>query len=133
MSTTEIVAAGGIVINENGDVLLVHRPRYDDWSFPKGKADAGEEVSETALREVREEAGLSCQIVRQLAEIRYEVTTRKGEVRPKVVHYFLMRAAGGDLTGDGQETDEVIWCSVEEAAAKLSYAADRDLLRRLAE
>lgn len=128
MTAQEIVAAGGVVVNDNGEVLLVHRPHYNDWSFPKGKLDAGESIEAAALREVREEAGLACEIVRKLSEIRYSVTTRKGEVKPKVVHYFLMRVTGGKLATDGSETDEAMWCSVEEAAKRLSYAGDREVL-----
>ena len=128
MTAQEIVAAGGVVVNERGEVLLVHRPHYDDWSFPKGKLDAGEEVEAAALREVREEAGLACEIVRELSKIRYSVMTRKGEVKPKVVHYFLMRVTGGKLATDGKETDEAIWCDRGEAERKLSYAGDRDIL-----
>lgn len=128
MTAQEIVAAGGVVVNDNGEVLLVHRPHYNDWSFPKGKLDVGEEVEAAALREVREEAGLACEIVRELSAIRYSVTTRKGEVKPKVVHYFLMKVAGGELATDGSETDEAVWCAVEEAAKRLSYAGDREVL-----
>lgn len=131
MSEKEIVAAGGVVRNEEGDVLLVHRPQYDDWSFPKGKVDAGESLAAAARREVLEETGLVCEVLGALAEIRYWVTTRKGESKPKVVHYFLMRVIGGALDTDGSETDDARWCSPEEAAGCLSYAGDRDVLRKL--
>jgi len=70
----QILAAGGIIIDESSDsrrVLLVHRPQYDDWTFPKGKLDRGETVEEAAVREVREETGLKCRIIRKLAEARY--------------------------------------------------------------
>lgn len=124
----EIVAAGGIVINETGQVLLVHRPRYDDWSFPKGKLDAGESIEAAAIREVKEETGIEAEIVQHLSSIHYAYKTRKGDSKPKVVHYFLMRANGGKLLTDGEETDEALWMTFEEAESRLSYEADRKIL-----
>lgn len=127
----EKVAAGGVVLDDERRVLLVHRRRYDDWSFPKGGVDEGETLEQAALREVKEEAGVECEVIGQLSTSRYFFTTRKGETRPKVVYYFLMRISGGDLFADGLETDQVIWCSVEEAAAKLSYQGDKEILREI--
>jgi 8-oxo-dGTP pyrophosphatase MutT (NUDIX family) len=127
----EKVAAGGVVLNDRGEVLLVHRPTYDDWSFPKGGVDKGESIEEAALREVREEAGPQCEITRRLSEIRYFYTTHKGETRPKVVHYFLMTITGGQILADGRETDQAVWCSFEEAARRLSYQGDKDILKEL--
>src|SRR6185436_9217066 len=90
----ERIAAGGVVIATDAAgtsrVLLVHRPAYDDWSFPKGKADPGETIEQTALREVREETGINCRIIRALPSTRYEYLTGAGGPRAKVVHYFLM-------------------------------------------
>jgi 8-oxo-dGTP diphosphatase len=127
----EIVAAGGIILNDEGRVLLVHRQRYNDWSFPKGKLDKGESIEAAALREVREEAGLECRIIRPLSSSHYAYTNGKGEVKPKVVHYFLMKVTGGRLFTDGKETDEALWCTVEEAEKKLSYDGDREKLREI--
>jgi 8-oxo-dGTP pyrophosphatase MutT (NUDIX family) len=127
----EIVAAGGIIVDDEGRVLVVHRPHYDDWSFPKGKVDKGESIEAAAIREVREEAGLECEIVGRLSSSHYAYTTRKGEVKPKVVHYFLMKVRGGQLVTDGKETDEALWCNTEEAEKKLSYDGDREKLREL--
>jgi 8-oxo-dGTP pyrophosphatase MutT (NUDIX family) len=127
----EKVAAGGIVVDDEGRVLLVHRAYYDDWSFPKGGVDKGETIEQAARREVREEAGLECRIIRQLSESRYYYTTHKGETRPKVVHYFLMEITGGRLFTDGKETDDAIWCSPAEAENRLSYQGDKDLLREI--
>lgn len=132
---TEILAAGGIVIaKETGTprVLLVHRPSYDDWSFPKGKLDQGETVEEGALREVKEETGLECRIIRELATMRYAYRTRnKGRLRPKAVHYFLMERVSGDIQVPGDEVDRAEWFDFDEAARKLSYEQDRKLLASL--
>lgn len=132
---TEVLAAGGIVIdNETGtpSVLLVHRPSYDDWSFPKGKLDPGETVEEAALREVREETGLECRIIRELATTRYGYQTRnKGPLRPKAVHYFLMERVSGDIQVPVDEVDRAEWFEFDEAARKLSYEQDRKLLASL--
>jgi 8-oxo-dGTP pyrophosphatase MutT (NUDIX family) len=127
----EKVAAGGVVMDDAGRVLVVHRARYDDWSFPKGGVDKGETIEQAALREVREEAGLECEIIRQLTASRYLYTTRKGERRPKIVYYFVMKITGGQLFADGLETDETAWCSLDEAAERLSYQGDKDILLQL--
>ncbi len=132
---TEILAAGGIVIdNSTGTplVLLVHRPGYDDWSFPKGKLDPGETIEQAALREVNEETGLECRIIRELATLRYRYRTRnKGRFRPKAVHYFLMQRVSGDIHVPGEEVDRAEWFAFSEAAGNLSYEQDRNLLAEL--
>ena len=128
--TSEILAAGGVVIDEESGaprVLLVHRPRYDDWSFPKGKLDPGETFEQAAVREVKEETGLKCRIIRELPTLRYRVQT-KGELRPKVVHYFLMERVRGKIRVPGAEVDKAAWFDLDTAARKLSYERDRKLL-----
>jgi len=122
-------AAGGIVLRgEEADrsVALVHRPRYDDWSFPKGKLDDGEDDATAALREVQEETGLRC----HLGPVVGTVTYRDRRGRPKVVRYFQMDADGGAFAPN-PEVDELRWVPVEDAARLLSYAHDRRLLRRV--
>ena len=126
-------AAGGLVIRRtdgrNPELLLVHRPRYDDWSFPKGKQDPGETNEETALREVAEETGLVCVLGAYLAEVHY----RDHKGRSKVVHYWRMEPAEGLQAPfePDDEVDRLHWCAPEEAATLLSYEHDRVLLTRL--
>lgn len=131
----QVVAAGGIIVDESTAdrrVLLVHRPRYDDWSFPKGKLDPGETVEQAALREVREETGLKCRIIRPLAVLSYQYRTRlTGTLKPKVVHYFLMGAISRRIKVPGDEVDFAEWFTFEEASRKLTYSQDREVLRLL--
>lgn len=129
----EIIAAGGVVLERTNNqvrVVLIHRPKYDDWSLPKGKAEPGESISQTALREVREETGLECRIVSDLEPVRYSYQTGKGAIVPKVVHYFLMERIGGRLEAPGREADAAEWCDVTEAARRLTYEHDRELLQQ---
>ena len=111
------------------EVLLVHRPRYDDWSLPKGKADPGERDEETALREVEEETGLRCELGPPAGQTRY----RDSKGRDKVVHYWLMQpTANADGAGSfvpNDEVDELRWYTIPEATRCLTYAHDRKLLQ----
>ena len=135
MMKEQILAAGGIIVDECANsrrVLLVHRPRYDDWSFPKGKLDPGETIEEAALREVKEETGLKCRIVRKLAVARYLYRTRhKTRLKPKVVHYFLMERLSRRIKVPGDEVDLAVWIELGEASRKLTYAQDKNLLELL--
>jgi 8-oxo-dGTP diphosphatase len=130
----ERVAAGGVVIVKDSAgvrrVLLVHRPAYDDWSFPKGKAEPGETIEQTALREVKEETGLDCRIIRELGSTRYDYESRKGSLRPKVVYYFLMEQVEGVIETGGVEVDLAEWLQACEAERRLTYDVDRDVLSR---
>ena len=123
-------AAGGVVYREQPggvEVLLVHRPRYDDWSLPKGKADGAEADEDTARREVEEETGLRCRLVREVGETRY----RDSRGRPKVVRYWVMVPVDeGSAFVPNAEVDELRWCSISDALGLLSYAHDRELLAR---
>jgi 8-oxo-dGTP diphosphatase len=124
-------AAGGLVHRsgpEGLEVALVHRPRYDDWTFPKGKLVEGESDEQGALREVEEETGLRCQLGRFLGTRRY--TDRHG--RPKVVRYWSMTPLGGDFQPT-PEVDRIEWLPVARVARQLTYRRDRALLRRLLE
>ncbi|HEU4656117.1 MAG TPA: NUDIX hydrolase [Capillimicrobium sp.] len=121
-----VQAAGGLVVRDER-VLVVHRPRYDDWSLPKGKLDPGETFEQAALREVEEEAGLRCELGHELPEVRY--TDHRG--RPKVVRYWFMRAPDEAATFvPNEEVDEIVWLAPDDAVARLTYEHDRDLVAR---
>lgn len=125
------LAAGGLVIDRRAGtprVLVVHRPEYDDWSFPKGGVKDGESFEQAAVREVMEETGLACRILGRLSVTRYRVRTRKGSLRPKAVHYFLMECEAGEISTDGEEVDQACWLEIEEARRRLSYEHDKRLL-----
>jgi len=122
-----IRASGGVVLRDgpNGpEVLIVHRPRYDDWSLPKGKREAGETDEQCAVREVEEETGVRCELDRELLPQKY--VDRKG--RPKVVRYWLMRPKATREFVPNHEIDQVRWVALAEVAQALTYSGDRDQL-----
>jgi 8-oxo-dGTP diphosphatase len=123
----EVAAAGGVVVREGRDgpeVALVHRPKYDDWSLPKGKLDPGEGWEEAALREVEEETGWRCELGRELEATRY--TDLNG--RDKLVRWWLMAPVDGGFRGDA-EVDELRWLAPHDALELLDYDHDRRLVR----
>jgi 8-oxo-dGTP diphosphatase len=125
-----VEAAGGVVLRgEDSDVevLAVHRPKYDDWTLPKGKLEPGEDHATAAVREVEEETGWACALGIELREVRYR--DRNG--RPKRVRYWQMTPVRYHGFTPNAEIDEVRWISTAEAATLLSYAADRDLLEQV--
>jgi len=122
---TLVRAAGGLVVRDDR-ILLVHRTKYDDWTFPKGKAEDGESDEECALREVQEETGLSCELVSPAGVTEY--IDAKG--RPKIVRWFLMRPVAGEFEPT-DEVDELRWEQPAEAAGLLSYDRDLPLLETL--
>jgi 8-oxo-dGTP diphosphatase len=122
-------AAGGVVVRISGseqEVLLVHRPEYDDWTFPKGKVEPGESDEECAVREVEEETGLRCMLGRELESTNY----RDAKGRSKRVRYWLMEVESGGLSHDN-ETDDARWLSIADAVTLLSYERDAALLQCL--
>jgi 8-oxo-dGTP diphosphatase len=120
--TTEVRAAGGVVVRD-GSVLLVHRPKYDDWTLPKGKCNDGEDDESCALREVEEETGLRCRLLRQLPATRY-VDSRG---RPKRVRWWEMEPLEGAFA-PSSEVDDVQWVPLDHAGDALSYERDAELL-----
>ena len=125
-----IQAAGGVVWRRRPsgepEVLVVHRPRQDDWSLPKGKLTPGESHEQGALREVKEETGLSVALGPELPGTSYQ----DAEGRPKVVRYWAMEPLSGEFEPN-HEVDEARWTTLDEAARLLSYDRDRDVLAAL--
>ncbi|WP_107705291.1 NUDIX hydrolase [Nocardioides allogilvus] len=127
MPAPDVRAAGAVVTRKGGDVLLVHRPRYDDWSFPKGKLDPDEHVTTAAVREVAEETGLDIRLGPALATQRYDT----GRGRMKTVNYWVGRVQGDDDVSCyrvNDEIDAVAWVPWAEAAQRLTYDYDRETL-----
>jgi 8-oxo-dGTP pyrophosphatase MutT (NUDIX family) len=124
----EIRAAGGVVVRKDeGEkrVAVIHRPKYMDWSLPKGKLEEGEGWQEAALREVEEETGYRARATTELPSISY--LDRKG--RRKQVRYWLMEPVGGGFEPHG-EVDELRWVTKDEAEKLLTYPHDRELVRK---
>jgi 8-oxo-dGTP diphosphatase len=125
----DISAAGGVVLSREGDrrtrVAVIHRPKYMDWSLPKGKLEKGESFKQAALREVEEETGYRCEELRELPSVSY--LDRKA--RTKLVRYWLMEPIKGKFEPHG-EVDELRWLTVREAGDLLTYDHDRELVRR---
>ncbi len=122
MSSEEVRAAGGVVMRD-GLTALVHRPRYDDWSLPKGKLDPGETFEQAALREVEEETGLRARLVRELPAVHYTVRER-----PKVVRYWLMEVESDPGFEPNDEVDELRWLSPADAVELLTYDRDKGIV-----
>ena len=126
----EVRAAGGVVWREGEDgpeVVVIHRPRYDDWSLPKGKLLPGEDWLEGALREVEEETGLRCEPGKELEPARYR--DRKG--RDKLVRWWSMRPVDGTFEPN-DEVDDLRWLPPAEAIGRLDYDHDRRLVAQAA-
>jgi 8-oxo-dGTP diphosphatase len=125
-----VQAAGGVPTRRRDDgaveVLLVHRPRYMDWTFPKGKVKDGERHEDAALRELQEETGLVCDLGRELASTHYKDTKQ----RDKTVRYWVMENCSGRFE-PGDEVDRIEWLTLDEAAGRVSHRRDLDVLQSL--
>lgn len=126
----EIRAAGGVILS--GDhhpvqVLMVYRSAFRDWSIPKGKVKYGETDQDAALREVREETGLNCELGRELGAMHY--LDRKG--RSKVARYWAMLQVNGQLDANAEVSD-FEWVALDEAARRATRSGDREFLEKLA-
>jgi 8-oxo-dGTP pyrophosphatase MutT (NUDIX family) len=129
----QVVAGGGIVLRDGPDgpeVVVVHRPRYDDWSLPKGKLGRGESVLDAARREVAEETGLRAE---PDDDVPWVVRYVDGKGRPKEVRYWRMHVVGTTGASVEDEVDRVEWWPLPRAATALTYGRDRALLVPLAE
>lgn len=127
------MSAGGVVYRDHEgiiEVVLVARPAAGLWALPKGTPEPGESVEQTALREVREETGLAVVIAGPLGSIRYQYALRSGGQVQKVVHHYLMRPVGGDLSLHDHEYDVAVWVDIHEASGRVSYANERIILER---
>ena len=127
-SRPDIAAAGGVLVRDGDghrDVAVIHRPKYMDWSLPKGKLEEGEGWLEAALREVEEETGYRCEASVELPRVSY--LDRKG--RRKLVRYWLMLPVDGAFEPHG-EVDELRWLGRGEAEELLTYPHDRELVRK---
>jgi len=125
----DVIAAGAVVVRK-GAVLLVHRPKYDDWSFPKGKQDPGEDEVVTAVREVAEETGVEVRLGMPLPSTAYVQL----DGSTKLVHYWRASVIGDHDVSTyvaNDEIDDVAWVPLDEAATLLSYERDRDVLAAL--
>jgi 8-oxo-dGTP pyrophosphatase MutT (NUDIX family) len=126
----EVEAAGAVIWrigpNDDIEVALIHRPRYDDWSFPKGKLLPGETLEEAAVREVGEETGFRCRLGTVIGSHRY----RDSRARLKEVTYWLMEWVEGRFD-PSDEVDRLRWVPLVEAERVLTYDRDHDLLRDL--
>jgi 8-oxo-dGTP pyrophosphatase MutT (NUDIX family) len=122
-----VKAAGGVVCREGSsgetEIVVVHRPAYDDWTLPKGKVDPDETPEECALREVKEETGFRCELVRPLGCTAY--VDRRG--RNKVACYWVMEVVNGKFRAGG-EVDRMSWLPVAEAVKRLTYERDKALI-----
>ena len=129
MTEIEVFAAGVVPVRpgNGGQVAVIHRPRYDDWSFPKGKREGDESDEETALRELREETGLIGRLGEELPTARY--TDHRG--RAKQVRYWVAEIDSDDGFRPGEEVDQLRWVSPAEALRLLTYPHDRLLVRDL--
>ncbi|GHD99910.1 NUDIX hydrolase [Streptomyces alanosinicus] len=127
MNDTLVRAAGCVLwrrspISGDLEICLVHRPKYDDWSHPKGKLKHGEDALAGALREVAEETGYTAEPGTELQTLRYLANGR-----PKQVRYWAAEAAGGRFTPNA-EVDRILWLSPAAARSRLTQPRDRDLV-----
>jgi 8-oxo-dGTP diphosphatase len=128
MAEPEVLAAGGVIVRDDGRIAVIHRPRYDDWSLPKGKLEPGESFEDGAVREVLEETGVRGRITGELDPTTY--VDRKG--RDKLVRWYRMEIDGDppDFTPN-DEVDELRWLTPDAAYSLLSYDHDRALVQTL--
>jgi len=134
LRTARATSAGGVVHRADGgppQIVLVHRRVPPLWALPKGTPDSGETLTETAIRETREETGLAVEIEEPITSITYFFVRRRTRFH-KTVHFFLMRPLGGRLEDHDHEFDEVRWVPIEEALELMTHATEREVVQQAA-
>lgn len=130
------ISSGGVVFRPAGamcEVALIRVARADGraWALPKGWVEKGEDLEQTAVREVREETGLQAKVLRKLGEITYEFYSKADRSRVlKTVHVFLLECLGGDTAEHDDEVEEVRWFTLDEAVRTLTYKNEREMLEK---
>lgn len=134
--THEKTSAGGVVVREGGglEVCLIRPTGRSVWGLPKGGVEPGEDLEQTAVREVAEETGLKAVVEQKIGAIDYTFFSRdRGGRIHKTVHYFLMRFAGGDTADHDHEVSEARWLPVDEALQRMTYPNEREMVRLAAQ
>ena len=130
------ISSGGVVFRPTGagyEVALIRVPRADGdaWALPKGWVEKGEDLEQTAVREVREETGLDAKVLRKLGEVTYEFYSKGDRSRiVKTVHLFLMEYLDGSTSDHDDEVEEVRWFPLEDALRTLTYENEREMLEK---
>ncbi len=132
------VSSGGVIFRDANDsdmeIALVSVKEGKVWSLPKGLVEKGEEASETAVREVREETGLSGKIIKKLGDITYWYFIKEDNAKcRKTVHFYLLQYVSGSTADHNWEVDKAEWFPINEALKKLSYKGDKEIVRKAKE
>ena len=136
MKTCERVSAGGVafrVVKGRTEVAIIRTASESRWQLPKGIIDKGETEQQAAVREVREEAGIDCELLEKIDSIEYWYIDRWGEEPVRVhkyVHFFLMRYESGDIAEHDHEVEEVRWADIDEATETLAFPAEQAIARK---
>jgi 8-oxo-dGTP diphosphatase len=129
------VSSGGVIFRKakrrGVEIALISVKDGKVWSLPKGLVEEGEEEAETAVREVREETGLSGRIVERLGDITYWYYLKEDNAKcKKTVHFFLLEYISGSTSDHNWEVDEAEWFPIEDALRKVSYKGDKEILQK---
>ena len=136
MKTRELVSAGGVAFRKNGnstEIVLIQTSSEGRWQLPKGLVDPGESNEDAAVREVREEAGVKCEIVSELDTINYWYVERHGKAPERIhktVHFFLMRYINGDVADHDDEVTEARWVAVDDALGMLAFKTEMSVVEQ---
>ena len=125
-------SAGGIVTKEKNNhtyILITQHSGHHGWVFPKGLIDKGEEVATTALREVKEEGGVECKIIKKLPSVEYFYQFKGNKIKKKVT-YFLMEYVSGNIDEHDWEMEDAQWVTIEKAEEKLSFKSDKEVFQK---